>query len=112
MTDEQANDITREQAIRILHPDTRVEAIDDYEEAGNYEYAYDMAILMAIAALRQGWVRTAERVPEGDEHDEILGLYKGPDYLLYDIVQVGWLRLHPEMYPYWTRLLDKPEVEG
>ena len=52
MTDKQANDITKEQAIRILHPDTRVEAIDDYEEAGNYEYAYDMAILMAIAALR------------------------------------------------------------
>jgi len=53
MTDEQANNITREQAIRILHPDTCVEAIDDYEEAGNYEYAYDMAILMAIAALRE-----------------------------------------------------------
>ena len=108
MTDEQANDITKEQAIRILHPDTRVEAIDDYEEAGNYEHAYDMAILMAIAALR-GWVRTEDRFPEGNEHDEILGLYKGPDYLLYDIVQIGWLRLHPEMYPYWTDLPAKPE---
>lgn len=109
MTDEQANDITKEQAIRILQPDTRVEAIDDYEEAGNYEHAYDMAILMAIAALRQGWARTAERVPEGDEHKEILGLYKGKDYYLYDIVQIGWLRLHPEMYPYWTDLPAKPE---
>ena len=63
----------------------------------------------AIAALRQGWVRTAERVPEGDEHKEILGLYKGKDYYLYDIVQIGWLRLHPEMYPYWTDLPAKPE---
>ena len=53
MTDKQANNITKEQAIRILHPDTCVEAIDDYEEAGNYEHAYDTAILMAIAALRE-----------------------------------------------------------
>ena len=67
------------------------------------------AITIAIAALRQGWVRTAERVPEGDEHKDILGLYKGKDYYLYDIVQIGWLRLHPEMYPYWTDLPAKPE---
>ena len=67
------------------------------------------SIALAIAALRQGWVRTAERVPEGDEHKEILGLYKGKDYYLYDIVQIGWLRLHPEMYPYWTDLPAKPE---
>ncbi len=52
MTDEQANNITREQAIRILHPDTSIEAIDDYEEAGNYEHAYDTACLMAVDALR------------------------------------------------------------
>ena len=65
--------------------------------------------------LRDGapkWIKTADRLPEGNEHDEILGLYKGPDYLLYDIVQLGWLRLHPEMYPYWTNLPQKPEVEG
>jgi hypothetical protein len=52
MTDEQANNITREQAIRILHPDTSIEAVDDYEEAGNYEHAYDTACLMAVDALR------------------------------------------------------------
>jgi hypothetical protein len=69
------------------------------------------ALPAAIAALR-GWVKTADRLPEGDEHDEILGLYKGLDYLLYDIVQIGWLRLHPEMYVYWTHLPKKPEVEG
>ena len=68
------------------------------------------AIKVAIAALR-GWVKTADRLPEGDEHFEVLGLYKGTDYLLYDIVQLGWLRLHPEMYTYWTHLPEKPEVE-
>lgn len=51
MTDEQANNITREQAIRILHPDTSIEAIDDYEEAGNYEHAYDTACLIAVSAI-------------------------------------------------------------
>jgi hypothetical protein len=69
------------------------------------------ALRMGAAALR-GWVRTADRVPEGEEHDEILGLYKGPDYLLYDIVQIGWLRLHPEMYEYWTYPPHKPEVDA
>lgn len=69
------------------------------------------ACRLAEAALR-GWVKTADRLPEGDERDEILGLYKGPDYLLYDIVQLGWLRLHPEMYPYWTNLPQKPEVDA
>ena len=81
------------------------------EEAQKDLDAIDWAIAttQSIAALRQGWVRTAERVPEGDEHKDILGLYKGKDYYLYDIVQIGWLRLHPEMYPYWTDLPAKPE---
>jgi hypothetical protein len=74
MTDEQANDITKEQAIRILHPDTRVEAIDDYEEAGNYEHAYDMAILMAIAALRE-----PARKPCGWCNDGVMQIVDSPN---------------------------------
>ena len=70
------------------------------------------ALPTAIAALREPeWARTADRLPDGNEHDDVLGLYKGLDYLMYDIVQIGWLRLHPEMYVFWTRLPEKPEVE-
>ena len=70
------------------------------------------AVRFAIAALRgPEWVRTADRLPDGNEHDDVLGLYKGLDYLMYDIVQIGWLRLHPEMYVFWMRLPGKPEVE-
>ena len=67
---------------------------------------------LAGAAALSGWVRTADRVPEGAEHVPVLGLYQGKGYLMYDIVQIGWLRLHPEMYPYWTKLPKKPETAG
>ena len=105
--------MTREEAARVLKHiwNNRDENAKSLQQLTNSFFEGQEAIRIAIAALR-GWVRTEDRLPEGNEHDEILGLYKGPDYLLYDIVQVGWLRLHPEMYPYWTRLLDKPEVEG
>ena len=95
---------------------TRKEALSYIKSAAGHLIVTDrkvvgMALLEAWDALRQpGWVRTADRLPEGDEHDEILGLYNGPGYLLYDIVQIGWLRLHPEMYEYWMYLPEKPEV--
>jgi hypothetical protein len=74
--------------------------------------AYKEAFEMAIAALRgPEWVRTVDRLPEGDEHKEMLALYKGSNFILYDIVQIGWLRLHPEMYIYWTHLPEKPEAK-
>ena len=95
----------------------REQAAEVLEKFQNGTYGHGgkvgVAIDTAIAALRQpGWVRTADRLPEGDEHDEILGLYNGPGYLLYDIVQIGWLRLHPEMYVYWTHLPGKPDAES
>ena len=93
--------MTREEAAEVL------ELL--YGDCDPIEKNTWQALRMGVAALRQGWVRTAERVPEGDEHKDILGLYKGKDYYLYDIVQIGWLRLHPEMYPYWTDLPAKPE---
>lgn len=82
----------------------------DYDD-GEYS-SMASAVLDWMDKTAPGWIRTADRLPVGDEHDEILGLYKGPDYLLYDIVQIGWLRLHPEMYPYWTHLPQKPEVDA
>ena len=96
---------------------TREQAAEVLEKFQNGTYGHGgkvgVAIDTAIAALRQpGWVRTADRLPEGDEHDGILGLYNGPGYLLYDSVRIGWLRSHPEMYVYWTHLPKKPEVEG
>jgi hypothetical protein len=80
-------------------------------EAEEEKVRISAEIISEGAAALRGWVKTADRLPEGGEHDEILGLYKGLDYLLYDIVQIGWLRLHPEMYVYWTHLPKKPEVE-
>ena len=111
--------MTRDEAARVLEEKVEVwEGVlkhmlpaGDYSELKQIE-DYETALRMGAAALRgPEWVRTEDRLPEGDEHDEILGLYKGTDYLLYDIVQIGWLRLHPEMYVYWIHLPQKPEVE-
>jgi hypothetical protein len=99
-------DMSREEAAQLLW---RV-AYDKYGMDDNPMRQREAADIV-VAALR-GWVKTADRLPEGDEHDEILGLYKGTGYLLYDIVQIGWLRLHPEMYVYWTHLPGKPEAES
>ena len=106
--------MTREEAARVLKYlwIERDENAKLMQQLTKSFFERQEALRIGAAALRQGWVRTAERAPEGDEHKEILGLYKGKYYYLYDIVQIGWLRLHPEMYPYWTRLLDKLEVEG
>ena len=103
---EAAKRLTRraEQALGAVHG-------DGGDLASGEAWLDYLALDKAIAALAApGWIRTADRLPEGDEHDETLGLYKGPEYLLYDIVQIGWMQLHPEMYPYWTHLPQKPEV--
>lgn len=108
----------REEAVAVLRE--LIEAIEDdqaYSQLthGMYKDGYRRidAYKTAIAALREPeWARTADRLPDGNEHDDVLGLYKGLDYLMYDLVQIGWLRLHPEMYVFWMRLPEKPEVEG
>ena len=120
MTDEQANNITREQAIRILHPDTNIEAIDDYEEAGNYEHAYDTACLMAVDALRQpGWVRTADRVPtEADEggYGVVVAYNKAmesdDEMGLAACVRAWVVREGPQWWTYWLPLPPLPETVG
>ena len=124
MTDKQANDITKEQAIRILHPDTRVEAIDDYEEAGNYEHAYDMAILMAIAALRGPqpdpdtkrcleWVETTERLPVKEDAgiDGMVAFCYRDEWDCFHRLE-KWDEINPQKHTYWHKMLKAPEVEG
>ena len=99
--------MTREEAAKIL-----MNEVEGWGDKRMPFASYITALRMGADALRSGWVRTADRVPEGAEHVPVLGLYQGKGYLMYDIVQIGWLRLHPEMYPYWTNLPQKPETAG
>ena len=91
----------REEAIEVIS--------SWYEDSSKNLCALDMA----ITALRQpGWVKTADRLPEGDEHDEVLTLYTKRGHRSVDITEIGWLKLHPELYGYWMPILELPEVEG
>ena len=103
--------MTRDEAARMVEAVVKP-TFGAVTKCDNHD-AYHEAFLMAIAALREPeWVRTTDRLPDGNEHDDVLGLYKGLDYLMYDIVQIGWFRLQPELYVFWMRLPEKPEVEG
>ena len=96
----------REEALRYIKSAAGHLIVTDRKVVG-------MALLEAWDALRQpGWVRTADRLPEGDEHDEVLTLYTKRGHRSVDITEIGWLKLHPELYGYWMPILELPEVEG
>ena len=93
----------REEAIEVIS--------SWYEDSSKNLCALDMA----ITALRQpGWVRTAERLPEGGEMELVQGAYRHREwgFMLHEIIAIGWLKSHPEMYPYWMPLPPLPENAG
>ena len=102
--------MTREEAIEVLRNRyysgvTRSRTDDEWR----------MATDTAISALRQpGWVRTAERLPEGGEMELVQGAYQHREwgFMLHEIIAIGWLKSHPEMYPYWMPLPPLPESAG
>ena len=69
---------------------------------------------LAGAAALSGWVRTAERLPEGGEMELVQGAYQHREwgFMLHEIIAIGWLKSHPEMYPYWMPLPPLPESAG
>ena len=99
----------REEALRYIKSAAGHLIVTDRKVVG-------MALLEAWDALRQsGWVRTADRVPEGDEHDYVVAYWCkdkrfGP--ATYDTVQIGWVIAHPQQYPYWLPLPPLPETVG
>ena len=84
----------------------------DWKTTMNINEAYGLA----IKRLREpaGWVRTAERLPEGGEMELVQGAYQHREwgFMLHEIIAIGWLKSHPEMYPYWMPLPPLPENVG
>jgi hypothetical protein len=70
------------------------------------------AFTMARTALRSGWVRTEDRLPENDDN-WVIGLWQLNDgRLIPDAVPSGTLiRLSKKAFPYWMPLPKLPEVE-
>jgi hypothetical protein len=96
--------MTREEAAKCI-----VDFIEHFDELGFYDY-YKDALFAALTAL-SGWVRTADRVPEGGEMELVQGAYQHREwgFMLHEIIAIGWLKSHPEMYPYWMPLPKPPE---
>lgn len=77
-----------------------------------FEHAMNAYARICVNVEKKGgWIKTSDRMPEGDEHDEVLVLYRGPYRLLYDVAQIGWLQLHPSHYAYWKTLPEIPTEE-
>ena len=73
-----------------------------------------IAIAKAIDALRNPWVKTANKLPtkEDAQHDdEILTLYKDEETMMLGFDYWVYVARHPEQFLYWMPIPHLPEVE-
>ena len=119
--------MTREEAIRILDPETTVEAIAEIEYYGGFNgktaavQAVSDACVLAVAALREQeerrWIPVTEQLPEKDQK-VVFYNYS------YDAVYAGrfnyigargtiWFRVGKTSYSgnYWMPLPEPPKGE-
>ena len=107
--------MTREEAIRILDPETTVEAIAEIEYYGGFNgktaavQAVSDACVMAVAALRdqenRRWIPVAERLPGNDDFVLVIVSGKAGNITLDNAAELasfsmdeGWIL---EMWPEW-----------
>ena len=120
--------MTREEAIRILDPETTGEALAEIEYYGGFSgrtaavQAVSDACVLAVAALREleerRWIPVAERLPE--KNKEVVGWYKDNPFspFRYGIVSWnghGWVFTYAQRYvdavTYWMPLPEPPKEE-
>ena len=121
--------MTREEAIRILDPETTGEAMEEIEYYGGFSgraavvQAVLDACVLAVAALREQeerrWIPVTERLPERDV--QVLGWYKDNPFSQYRHEVVawngnGWVFVYAHRYvtnvTHWMPLPDAPEEGG
>ena len=95
--------LSREMAARILHPDTSLEA---QEEIGATMDDVNEACRMGAEALMP-WVRTADRLPEGNDLDIVLVEYAS-DGLIFP-TNIFNVRDKPYLMPWWMPIPPLPE---
>jgi hypothetical protein len=96
---------------------TREEAIEDLITLKRRGITEDMdtSIDTAIAALRSGWVRTVDRVPDVGlvaAIEKVVSGLDNHDTLVYPVITYAVLvREEPEAFVYWYALPKLPEVD-
>ena len=99
--------MTREEAAAVL-----TNMMENYHfsaDDDDWYYGDNLdALKIAISALRSGWVRTAERLPEGEEI--VVGVYK--DGTLAGCENAYYIREFKEQYKCWLPLPPLPENVG
>ena len=120
--------MTREEAIRILDPETTAEALAEIEYYNGFNgkaaavQAVSDACVLAVAALREQeerrWIPVTERLPE--KNKEVVGWYKDNPFspFRYGIVSWnghGWVFTYAQRYvdavTYWMPLTEPPKEE-
>ena len=89
----------------MIYESTRKMSVKEQE-------VYDLGYLNGKhAAMCSPWVKTSDRLPEGGEMELVQGAYQHREwgFMLHEIIAIGWLKSHPEMYPYWMPLPKPPE---
>ena len=118
--------MTREEAIRILDPETTGEALAEIEYYNGFSgktaavQAVSDACILAAAALREQeerrWIPVTERLPERDV--QVLGWYKDNPFSQYRPEVVawngnGWVFVYAHRYvtnvTHWMTLPKAPE---
>ena len=101
-------DMTREEAARVLETEHYLLCSNDSERK------LQEAILVALSALRSGWVKTAERPPtEADAgyNEEVVALYRHEETEVVGCDYWKFVAKNPGYFPYWMPLPKLPEVE-
>lgn len=120
--------MTREEAIRILDPETTAEALAEIEYYNGFNgkaaavQAVSDACVLAVAALREReerrWIPVTERLPE--KNKEVVGWYKDNPFspFRYGIVSWnghGWVFTYAQRYvdavTYWMPLPEPPKED-
>ena len=112
--------MTREEAIRILDPETAVETLSEIEYYGGFrgrtkaaQALYD-AWILAVAALREQeerrWIPVTERLPDWRD-GKVLVFTKYGFSICERTVNNRWRGQHANWITHWTYLPQPPKGE-
>lgn len=103
--------MNREEAARILHPDTR--DVEFEKDVTHWGERLDKALDIAIEALRGPWVKTSDRLPTEADADNtmcwVFATTKSSNLPMPEAI--AYIRANPDDYPYWMPIPPLQEVE-